>query len=215
MWPALDHAVHLGDERGRTRERVEQRQLVRHRGEAVELDERQRERAGDVQAPGSRTRAPTARRRRRTPSASRASCGATTVGSSNSSRSPAEYERHVHRQAGRVGRDRERDRVVGVRIAHRARRQDDDLVRVRADRRVALRAPHDDAVGRRVDDPHVQVGVGLLATAPATGPPSRRSGRRRRRGRRRGTARRTPAPARAPLLRARAASRTARRSRSP
>ena len=72
------------------------------------------------------------------------------------------------RQPGRVERDRERDRVVGVGRRHRPRRQHDHLVGVDRDRRVDLRAAHDDPVGAPLDDPHVRVGVALLGRAQRT-----------------------------------------------
>ena len=52
-----------------------------------------------------------------------------------------------HRDPRRVDRDRERDRVVGVRLAHRARGDHDQLLRADRARRVRLGPAHDDAVG--------------------------------------------------------------------
>ena len=56
---------------------------------------------------------------------------------------------------------RERHRVVGVVGTHRRVGSTMISCRVRADARVALRAPHDDAVGALLDHVHVEVGIGL------------------------------------------------------
>ena len=154
------HAVHLRDQRRGTDEGVEQRELVRHRGEAVELDER----VGD----GSRELGLAAHEHafprhehvvehgeglehlvlRRDGELERVVVAGA-------------VRRHVQGEPRGVDRGRERDRVVGVVGAHRPRGQHDDLVRVRADAGVALRAADDDAVGALLDDVDVEVGIGL------------------------------------------------------
>ncbi len=67
------------------------------------------------------------------------------TGCSNGCRLPRRVPGHVHREARPYRRHHERDREVGVVGAHRPRRQHDDLVRVRRERRVHLRAAHHDA----------------------------------------------------------------------
>ena len=86
-------------------------------------------------------------------------------------------------QPGRVDRDREADGVVAVGLGHRPRRQHDELVGVRADRGMRLRAANDDAVAPPLDDAHVEVGVGLCGRPERRGRPSRRSARPPRPGR--------------------------------
>ena len=89
------------------------------------------------------------------------------IGASHSLSLPALKARATIVMPGRVDGDREGDRVVGVLLAHRARRDHDQLLRADRARRVRLGAADDDAVGVALDDVQVHVGVVLVGGALA------------------------------------------------
>jgi hypothetical protein len=161
------HPVHLGDERRPADERVEQGQLVADGGEPVVLDEREGHPTGGFGLPAEEHPVPghedvVEHRQgleqlvlRRDRVLERVAVAAAVA-------------RDVQGESLGGGRERERDRVVEVVLAHGPGREHDDLVGVGAARRVALGASHDDAVLVLVDDAHVQVGVVLRARALRT-----------------------------------------------
>ena len=159
-------AVVFGNRLRRTGQEFQQRQLVRHRGEAVELDERQRHEARGRGLAGEKHALP--RHEHVLEDGQR--LHHLVIGTDRV------LERVLLKTAVRarqqldafgIRRHRERHGVVFVALAHGARRQHDDLVGIGRNRGVDLGAAHDDAVVAPVHDPHVIVGMFLPARAQA------------------------------------------------
>ena len=154
-------AVGLRDRVARARHQFEQRQLVRHRGEAMEAHEGQREQSGEIdlalQEHALLGHEHVVEDRQRlhhlVPRADRM-LEIVFV--------RAAVRRREQLQSRRVDRQRERDRVSLVLGAHRTRRQHDHFISIGRDAGVDLRAAHDDTVGALLDDSHVVVGMVLL-----------------------------------------------------
>ena len=161
----LDPVV-LGDRLRRAGQQFEQWQLVRHRGEAVELDERQRHETRGRGLAGQEHALP--RHEHVLEDGQRLHhlvIGADRV-----------LERVLLKAAVRTRQQldalgirghRERHGVVFVALAHGARRQHDDLVGIGRNRGMHLGPAHDDAVVAPVHDPHVIVGMFLPARPQA------------------------------------------------
>jgi hypothetical protein len=70
-----------------------------------------------------------------------------------------------HGNAGRIGRDGKRHRVVCIFGAHVARRQHDQFVRIGRQRVVGLGAAHHDSVCAPLDHVEIEIRVRLLMRA--------------------------------------------------
>ena len=168
--PGGGDAVHVGHQQRGTDQGVDQRQLVRDRREPVVLDEGERQRPRELVFTGEKHALPghehvveyRGRLHHLVTAADR-------VLDRRSLRRRGVVRRSEEHEAGRVDRDGEADCVVAVALTEGTRRQHDQLVGVGADRRVRLRAAHDDPVRTSLDDVDVVIGIASVRTAPASG----------------------------------------------